>query len=258
MIGNKLKFTLTATTLKYIAIVAMTIDHIQHSFIPYESIMSIIMNMIGMISGPIMFYFAVEGYHHTRNIKKYLMRLAVCAIVSQIPFVYFTNGGFMTSNIISYLHFNVIYTIWLGVLAIYIRRKLKNPVIVTIILLLLIILCSSADWGALGIVIILIFDFLHGNFKKQAFGYCVITLFTLIVWSGVHIMVFSFFVEGELNLSYLDINTCIIQMGMLVPIILLSFYNGQKGKGGKFAKWFFYIFYPFHLLILGCIKMVLQ
>lgn len=230
------RFHLTANVLKLIAIIAMTIDHIAHSFVPYEppSALGTFMHIIGLAAAPIMFYFAVAGYHHTRNIKKYLSRLAVFAVISWFPFSYFMNGGIiMGLNIRSYLFLNVVYTILLGVLAIHVRRKLKNPIAKTILILFLVILSAPANWGYWGVIIILVFDYFYGSFKKQAFGYCVIVLLNVILSMSIQ------------------------EFGMLIPIILLCFYNGQRGKGGAFAKWFFYIFYPLHLLILGFLQAVL-
>ena len=73
---------------------------------------------------------------------------------------------------------NVIYTILLGVLSIHIRRStyIKNPVIKTLLILMLTILCVPADWGCTGMMIIIVLDYFYGNFKNQAFAYCLIVL----------------------------------------------------------------------------------
>ena len=248
---SKSRFDLTLNTLKYIAIIAMAIDHIAHVFVPYESVLGIFMNIIGMIAGPIMFYSVVEGYHHSRSLNKYLLRLGVFAIISQLPFIYFVNGGFAASlDIQSYFYINIIYTMLLGTFAIHIRRKLKKPIIAIILILFLSILCIPTDWGMLGIIFIIIFDYFYGNFKKQALAYCMIVLLLIISNTGIHIALFTFFDEGIFNVSDLNISG-IDQAGMFLPIILLGFYNGKKGKGGIFAKWFFYIFYPLHFLVLS-------
>ncbi len=248
---------LTANALKFIAIIAMAIDHIAYSFVPSSppSTMGTLMHIIGLTAAPTMFYFAVEGYHHTRNIKKYLSRLAFFAVISWFPFLYFLNGGILSDyNIQTFLFLNVIYTILLGVLSIYIRRNLKNPIARAFLILFLIILSAPANWGYWGVIIILVFDYFYGNFKKQAFGYCMMVLLNVILSMNIHIFLVSFFTEGIFDLSILDVQFGIQELGMLIPIILLSFYNGQRGKGGTFAQWFFYIFYPLHLLVLGFLQ----
>lgn len=252
---KSLKFSATISNLKYIAIIAMAIDHIAYAFVPDGSMLSIVMHFIGKITGPIMFFSAVEGYHHTKNINKYILRLGVFTLISWFPFVYFIYGGVLAE--INFIKPNVIYTILLGVMAIRIRRELKNPFIKTVLVLCLIILCIPADWGTLGIIIIIVFDYFYGNFKNQAFGYCMIVLLDVGVLSMITYPFFSLIYE---HIFYIDDEYFMMSLeniGMFIPIILLYFYNGQKGKSGKFSKWFFYIFYPLHLLILGLIQSIL-
>ena len=43
------------------------------------------------------------------------------------------------------------------------------------------------------------------------------------------------------------------QIGMLLPIILIYFYNGESGKKNIVNKWSFYLFYPIHFLALWLI-----
>lgn len=57
-----------------------------------------------------MFFAAVEGCHHTRNLNRYLLRLAVFALVSWFPFLYFHFGGDLAA--IQLMRPNVIYTIF--------------------------------------------------------------------------------------------------------------------------------------------------
>jgi hypothetical protein len=251
---GKPKFGMSIDTLKYIAIIAMAIDHMAHAFVPNGSVPAVIMHFIGATTGPVMFYAAVEGYHHTRNINKYMARLAVFAAISWLPFVYFRSGVLADT---SYIRPNVIYTILLGVAAIRIRRELKNPIVKTILILCLIILCIPADWGTLGIIIIIVFDYFYGNFKNQAFGYCLIVSLHVGVLSLLTYPFYgliyerSFSIDAEYYMQYL------VNIGMFIPIILLNFYNGQKGKSGTFSKWVFYVFYPLHLLLLGFLQTLL-
>jgi len=253
--GDKPKSGMSIDTLKYIAIIAMAIDHVAYAFVPDGSIPAIVMHFIGKITGPIMFYAAVEGYHHTRNINKYMTRLAIFAVMSWFPFVYFKYGGVLVD--ISYIRPNVIYTILLGVAAIRIRRELKNPIVKTILILCLIILCVPADWGTWGIIIIIVFDYFYGNFKNQAFGYCMIVLLDVGVLSMLTYPVFGLIYERSFSIDVEYYMYSLEDIGMFIPIILLNFYNGQKGNGGKVSKWVFYIFYPLHLLILGFLQTLL-
>ena len=115
-----LKNGLSIDVLKYISIIAMLIDHIANAFINDTTHLYIIMSLIGKVTGPIMFFAAVEAYHHTRNLKKYIIRLFVFAIISYLPFMY------AFSNRFNILRLNIIFTILFGILAIHARRNIKN------------------------------------------------------------------------------------------------------------------------------------
>ena len=86
---------LTAYQLKIVAIIAMAINHFAHIVVllPIDSgVMSAMlmpMNMIGKLTIPIMCFFVAEGYYHTHDLKKYLLRMFAFAAISQIPFYLF-------------------------------------------------------------------------------------------------------------------------------------------------------------------------
>ena len=78
---------LSLNHLKAVAVAAMVIDHIAFAFVPDGTLLAILLHSIGKITGPTMFFAAVEGCHHTRNLNRYLLRLAVFALVSWFPFL---------------------------------------------------------------------------------------------------------------------------------------------------------------------------
>ena len=88
----------------------MVIDHIAFAFVPDGTLLAILLHSIGKFTGPTMFFAAVEGCHHTRNLNRYLLRLAVFALVSWFPFLYFHFGGDLAA--IQLMRPNVIYTIF--------------------------------------------------------------------------------------------------------------------------------------------------
>ena len=246
---------LSLNCLKFIAAAAMLIDHIAFAFVPYGTAPAIVMHFIGRITGPTMFFAAVQGYHHTRSLRRYLLRLAVFAGVSWIPFLFFMRGGFPED--ISYMMSpNVIFTIFCGVLAVSIRRseRLKNPVLKLLLILSLVILCVPADWGTTGFLMILAFDFFYGNFKQQAFAYCLLVLCEMDVLSLITRPFFSLFYDGAFYIDIEFYKYFLENAGALIPIALLTFYKGRRGAKNSFSKWFFYCFYPLHLLLLGFLQ----
>ena len=79
--GDRLKTNLDTDFLKLIAIVSMLIDHIGGAFFPEVGIF----RWIGRLAFPIFCYCLTVGLLYTRDVKKYLLRLGVFALVSQ-PF----------------------------------------------------------------------------------------------------------------------------------------------------------------------------
>ena len=75
---------LNSNHLKFLAIIAMTLDHSIDLFFPGfpSNPIAICFHIIGRLTAPIMWFFISEGYFYTRNPKKYLLRLFIFAIVS--------------------------------------------------------------------------------------------------------------------------------------------------------------------------------
>ena len=236
---------ISANVIKYIAVIAMLIDHIAWCFVDTNSALGFVMHLIGRMTAPIMTYFIVEGYHYTRNVNRYLLRLAIFAAVSWIPFLFMEFGTFLPFTFVDgELYFNpeqgVIYTFFLTLLALKTvhSESLKKPAKVVLVIGLC-LLSTIGDWFFFPIIWALQFDKYRGNFKNQAFAFAVssLVLMTFMV---------AFMTDGFFRNSF--------QYGVLLALIPLYFYNGEKGKGGRFSKWFFYVFYPAHLLILGIFR----
>lgn len=229
---------LSAAALKTIAIVAMVIDHIAWAFVPTYSALGIAMHFVGRITGPTMFYFIAEGYHHTRNKNRYTLRMAVFAVLSYLPFFYFQNGTLPTAG-----HFapvGVIYTLFFGVLALRVVHEIKALPLQIASLIPIFLLSTIGDWSYTALLYILCFDAFRGNWPRQFAAGTVVILLTILP---------SFTLGGSNHWQYM-----LLQSGQFLPLLLLGLYNGQRGRGGAVGKWFFYLFYPAHLLALGLLK----
>lgn len=240
---------ISSNALKMIAIIAMLIDHCAAAFNIENMMLYSLMRFIGRITAPIMFYMIVEGYHHTRNVNKYTLRLGVFAIISYIPYIYFCSGAL--PNLDNFLVLNVIYTLFLGLCAIRARNEITNPVPKWTVFSVILILSIPGDRSYMAIIYILAFDYFRGDFKRQAFTYCMITLCS--VFSGFSSIIENLIYFREpIDMSILLMN--LSSLGKFIPILLLNLYKGNKGNGGFIVKWGFYIFYPLHLFIIGIVK----
>ena len=101
---------LTSFLLKIIGIITMLSDHIGHAILGNFSFF----NLIGRISFPIFAFQAMQGYIHTKDLKKHIIKLFIFACISQIPFMLFLST--FTTN----MYLNIFFTFLLGIFALYI------------------------------------------------------------------------------------------------------------------------------------------
>lgn len=251
MINNK--FSFNRNQLKYLVIAAMLIDHIAWAFVPMDTVIGQIMHFIGRLTGPTMAYFVAEGYYYTRNVKKYAARLGIFALLSWAPFVYFEMGHlpiYYVSTTTGAEHkienywqispyFGVIYTLFLGLLAIWLWDKGKCPKAVKVLGIIgLCILSIFGDWAVFDVLWCLFLFVYRENVRAKWISFCCV---------GVFFCIMNICSSGYINSLW--------TFGIfMVPILLHFFYNGKGGSKKPFHKWFFYIFYPLHLIVLGIIK----
>ena len=95
---------MSALTLRSIACVTMLLDHIGYLLAGrYPFLMPL--RWIGRIAFPLYVFLIVNGFRHTRSRPRYALRLALFAILSQIPFTLFCD------NRVFYPHLNVFVTL---------------------------------------------------------------------------------------------------------------------------------------------------
>ena len=213
---------LTGFSLKIIAIIAMTIDHVGHIFFPEL----IVLRVIGRIAFPIFAFFVALGYVHTRNKNKYMLRILLFALISQVPYLLAFEGVFKL---------NVLFTFFIALSII----KLKETVRLfefSIYAFALLLLSVISDWGIFGVIYILSFYSFRKSLKKQIISFVIITLLRSIIIS--------------LDSSVVLV---LVHSSVLLSIPFLLLYNKEKGKG---LKYLFYVFYPLHLIILYLISII--
>lgn len=222
---------MSSFVLKIIAVITMFIDHLGYTIFGKFSYL----NYIGRISFPIFAFQISEGYIHTKNLKKYFLRLFLFAVISQIPFMLFH------SIISDTFYLNIFFTLLLGLLSIYIYDKCKYKFIGILsgILLALIAQFSNCDYGAYGVAIILIFYI----FKNNIFNSCIFFIFATLIKYCIPCIKYGVFPKEYLYLF----------IGTIIPSLFFATYNGKKGKD---TKYLLYLFYPIHLILLYGIHLI--
>lgn len=214
-----MKLGLNSFQLKVIAIVTMIIDHIGLFFFPQH----ILFRIIGRISFPIFAFLIVEGFYHTSDIWKYMIRLGGFAVLSEIPFDLLTTG-----KIFDLRHQNVFFTLLIGVILLYAYEKQYSAFskVSTVFLIMLAGDIFRTDYGSWGVLMIFCFFIFRERIAAKLISVAVINVF-----------VFGY-----------------IQAFGVLALLPIYFYNGEKGRN---YKYFFYLIYPLHLWMIWIVKMMI-
>ncbi|MBQ6559565.1 MAG: hypothetical protein IJL85_01910 [Erysipelotrichaceae bacterium] len=206
------------TLLKLLAMVSMVFDHVGDIFIPDQEWMRI----VGRIAMPLFAFAVAEGYIHTRDRKKYLLRMLVMGMISEIPFDLVLFG-----KPLEFTHQNIMMTFAYAIIGLMCYEKIADHKTLSIpgLLILLLFVISSLflclDYNIIALAVIYTFYLLR---KKPLWLRTIVAMLFYYAFRNVGIYRFGL-------------------LGFL-PIFL---YNGQRGKG---FKWLFYCFYPGHLLLI--------
>ncbi len=222
-------------TLKLIAIITMFIDHMAAILIPPDTTAYLICRSIGRLAFPIFCFLLVEGFLHTHNVKKYLARLGVFALISEIPFdLAFSNktihNGFL-------LHQNIFFTLFIGLAVIYlmsiIDRKYVKYVFLSNIFDTLVVIagCYAAT--------ILATDY-------EFMGVLLVVAFYVFRTNKILLTIAILLVNASFGLG--------LQVLAALSMIFIWYYNGKRGPQGN--KYIFYIFYPTHIFLLYLISLL--
>lgn len=245
---------MTAFTLKLIAIISMLIDHIGYVVVyaiadgrfpginmdlEYTSQWNSVywvMRAVGRLAFPIFCFFIVEGLRHTHSRPKYALRLALFALISEVPFDMAFHGTFWNIG-----YNNVLFTLLMGLLAIWsldaLKKKWESRKKALRWILNILISAGFAflakilntDYGDVGVLAIVLMYLIGTDTPERA----------AVSMLGACLM---------LNYAY-----TYYELPALADVVLVYFYNGRPGPR---MKYFFYLFYPVHLALLGLVQML--
>lgn len=223
------------TTLKYIAAAAMVLDHLGAIFLSIRTPFGLFCRIVGRLTAPVMCFFLAEGFSRTSSRSKYLLRMAVFALIAQPAYSLAFHHRLWSWDM------NMLFTMLLSLLALTALEEVSSPWPRRALILGLIVLSYWSDWMIIGPVWVLLFYLLRRDRGAQirAFALSVplfVSFFMICSLLRRHVWQWEF-----------------IQLGTLAAIPLILSYNGEKGSGRSFHKWFFYLFYPAHLYLYALI-----
>lgn len=237
----------TSMSLHLMAMAFMLCDHLWGTIIPGNDWLT----CIGRIAFPIFAFMLVEGYFHTKNLKKYGSRLLLFAVLSEIPF-----NLAMGSSLLYPMHQNVLWSFFISICLIHWNEKAKSTgklwlrvlvVIATILIAFFAGLLTMVDYYHAGILTVLVFYFF-----RQRKWWSFIAQFVCLWYINIE-MLGGFAYEIQIGEQVYFVVRQGFALLALIPIWL---YRGRQGYHSRTLQWIYYAFYPLHLLILGILKLL--
>ena len=234
-------FELTAAVLHIIAMTLMLMDHLWATLLPAKEWLT----CAGRVAFPIFAFMAVAGYFHTRSFKKYILRMLLFAVLSEIPFDLMYGGTWFYP-----VHQNVLWTFLLSLLGVWLMEQVRKKgktwmyllvcVLVVLAGLVLGTLCMVDYYGA-GVLTVFVFYFLHG--RKW---WCFLGQLAALYWLNVELLGGLMY---PVQLFGMEFELC--QQGLaLLALIPIWLYRGRQGYHSKPFQYLCYAFYPVHMLLL--------
>lgn len=235
------KMDLSAAALHILAMAFMLMDHLWATLLPAQEWLT----CVGRIAFPIFAFMAVEGYFHTHNLKKYLLRMLIFAVISEVPFDLMYGGTWFYP-----VHQNVIWTLMMGLVGIHLMetvRKKKSTFVYILVSAIVVILggllgtLSMVDYYGIGVLTVFIFYFFRG--RKW---WCLLGQMLTLYWVNVELLGGLMY---PIRLFGMEFELC--QQGLaLLALLPIWLYRGRQGYHSKSFQYFCYAFYPIHMLVI--------
>jgi len=232
---------LSAAALHIIAMALMLMDHLWATLLPAQDWLT----CAGRLAFPIFAFMTVEGYFHTRNLKRYVLRLLLFALLSEVPFDLMYGGTWFYP-----VHQNVIWTLLLGLLGVHlmetVRKKQKLWVSLPVCAA---VAAAGALLGTLGMTdyygagVLTVFAFYVFRGRKW---WCLLGQVLTLYWINVVLLGGLMY---PIRLFGIEFELC--QQGLaLLALVPIWLYRGRQGCHSKPFQYACYAFYPVHMLLL--------
>ncbi len=241
MTDNTKKGLFSSCSLHVLAMALMLLDHMWATLFMDQAWMT----CVGRIAYPIFAFMIVEGYFHTRNFKKYILRMLIFALISEVPFdlIY---GGIPFYP----FHQNVLWTFLIALLLIrfleFVHEKKGlgwyiAASVLAVLVGLVVGTVTMVDYYGAGVLVVLMFYFLR---KRTWYNF---VLQVLVLYYIFVELIGGYYYPVTIFGHYFELQQEAFGLLGLIPVWL---YTGRQGYHKKWFQYFCYAFYPGHLLIL--------
>ena len=213
----------------------------------------------GGLTFPIMAYFVVEGYKHTSNLGRYMLRLLVFGTIA-VPFHILALGVPLGGgNPLIYPWLNIMFSINLGLIVLNLYDKIRTRALFWILYVVVITPISFIffEWSFIGITMVLLYYIIKNENTRRIVPPLFAAAFQFIFFFLATFTTQAMQDFGDIGLvtnpDFLRVMPT-FGIGCLLAAFLIKGYNGERGKR---MKWLFYTFYPAHLAVLAIVALAL-
>ena len=264
-------FFLDSFTLKILAVIFMTIDHIAMFFVPATTMAFKVLRIIGRISFPIFAFLIIESFFKTKNRWKFAGRLLIIGVIMDAATAIFSRGNYIGNTLTAFGLMVVMLTLleyknWYSLGAL--------PIASLYILQCFDFFPIKIEYGFFGLLLMLGFYGVHKAIdlylvklskatntdlestkviyeRKYKNIFCAVTL---VAVNLIFYLIFRIDNNSPLLLPMFDIS-----QWSILGALFIVFYNGKRGFNNKYMNDAFYLYYPLHLLLLwGIFSLISQ
>lgn len=231
---------ISSATLHILAMALMLCDHLWATVIPGNQWL----NSVGRAAFPIFAFLIVEGYFHTKDLKRYMLRLLLFALAAETPFNLICTGSPFYP-----FHQNVLWTLLMGLTLIHINELSRGRGVLrqafaaagTVLVGYAVGFLAMVDYYGVGVLTVLVFYF----FRERKW-WNLLAQFAALYYLNVEVLGGLYF-----EIAIFGYSVEVVQQGLaLLALIPIWLYRGRQGHHSKAFRWICYGFYPAHMLAL--------
>lgn len=215
--------------------------------------------VIGRLAAPIFLFCVAQGLLHTRDVRRYLRRILLTALLAQAPYVLFELAEYRRMGMAEAWQWretglNICFTLALGLGALAVYRSLaeeRRPILWVPICAAATLLASLLRMeGGRGYILLIFTFYLTRDLPRRQRALWFLPAVVLSRWGLVQWMLEDFTAGPTVNCL---LNTGGNYLGMLVTLAC----TGEKGDAGRGFQRFCYAFYPAHFALLASVGLLL-
>jgi len=205
----------------------------------------------GRLAAPIFMFCLVQGFLYTKDIRKYILRVFITAILAQIPYIALDmaeNRLYGIQGNWTEVSMNILFTLSLGLLSLWgyswFRQKgykFLGFVFIILVGFLARLLRFEGGEGYI-LIIFMLYVLRNSSIQKK-----ILLFIPIVLLSRYRLISYTLSNPDMLRVTLLNV------LGPYLGLLVTCSYSYKKERKNKLIQYFTYAFYPLHMFILAII-----